>query len=404
MSTLTQRPSSAARSIRNAATSVRTVVADRIRAESVDFLLLAGTTIFLVIVGVVMVFSSSTVTSYRDSGDFFGAFVKQGGFALIGVPLMLILSRRSESFYMRFAWLALGVSSLLQLLVVATPLGITVAGNTNWLTIFGFQLQPSELIKLSLVAWLGMMVTRKQDELTSFTRGILPILIGAGIPITLVLIGGDLGTVVIMAAFVFGALFLIGVRLRLFILPLIMATLLFLLFAASSSNRMTRIMSFFGGGESVDYLSDGWQLKQGTFALANGGLFGVGIGQSTAKWSWLPAADNDFIFAIIGEELGLIGALVVLGMFGLLAFALVRVFVHATTPFGRTATAAVTVWMLLQATANIAVVLGVIPVLGVPLPLVSAGGTALLANLAALGIVLSVARSSAERPAVEHRS
>lgn len=369
---------------------------DRLRQESFDVLLLAGTTLVLVTIGVVMVFSSSTVTSLVESGSPFSSLIRQGLFAFVGVGLMLFASTRSERVLMRLAWLALGVTSFLQVLVVATPLGITVAGNTNWLDIAGIQFQPSEFIKVSLVVWLGMMVTRKEAVLDDFRNGLLPILIGAGIPMLLVIAGGDLGTVAIMALFVFGALILIGIPLRLFVLPGLAVLLGGLLMAVSSSNRMARILAFFNGSHDAnDYLSGGWQVQHGQFALANGGVFGVGIGNSTAKWSWLPAADNDFIFAIIGEELGLIGAVVVLLLFAALCVALVRVFMHATTPFGKTATAAVLVWIMAQAVANIAVVLGIIPVLGVPLPLVSSGGTALVSNLLAIGVALAAARSSA---------
>lgn len=369
---------------------------ERIRQESFDFLLLAGTTFALVFVGVFMVFSSSTVTSLLEDGSPFAAVTKQFLYAFLGLGVMLVLSGRPEQWFMRIAWLFLGFTSFLQLLVIATPLGVTVAGNTNWLDIAGFQLQPSEFIKVALVIWLGMMVSKKQQVLTNFKLGLAPILIGAALPMGLVILGGDLGTVMIMALFVFGALILIGIPWRLFIIPGVLVLLGALFMAVSSSNRMARIMSFFGGGDDAnDYLSGGWQVQHGQFALANGGIFGVGIGNSTAKWSWLPAADNDFIFAIIGEELGLVGALVVLFLFGLLGYALIRVFLHANTPFGRTASAAVLVWIMAQATANIAVVLGLIPVLGVPLPFVSSGGTALVSNLLAIGVVLSIARATA---------
>lgn len=369
--------------------------AARIKQESFDYLLVGGTTVALVIVGVFMVFSSSTVTGIASNGDPFAGVLKQGLFAFMGIAAMLLVSWLPESVFQRWAWTALGIASFLQVLVVATPLGVTVAGNTNWIDIAGIQLQPSEFIKVTLVIWLGMMVSRKEQVLNDFRRGLLPILIGAAIPLGLVAIGGDLGTLVIMVLFVFGALILIGIPFRLFLAPGLVVLLGGLMMAATSSNRMARIMSFFGGStDASDYLSGGWQLQHGLFALANGGLFGVGLGNSTAKWSWLPAADNDFIFAIIGEELGLIGALVVLVLFGLLCWGLLRVFSHATTPFGRTTSAAVMVWIMSQATANIAVVLGMFPVLGVPLPFVSAGGTALVSNLLAVGVVLSVARTT----------
>ncbi|HLP22926.1 MAG TPA: putative lipid II flippase FtsW [Microbacteriaceae bacterium] len=410
MSTRTPTPSSAktARGAARAGEFARTLTTSawrRVRQESLDVILLAGTTLILVIIGVTMVFSSSTVTSLVETGSPFASLGKQALFAFLGIGLMFVLSSRPERWFMRFAWLALGITSLLQLLVVATPLGITVAGNTNWISIAGVQFQPSEFMKVALVIWLGMMTTRKQDSLDDFRLGVLPILIGAAVPMLLVVIGGDLGTVGIMAGFVFLALVLIGIPMRHFLVPGLVVAAGAVLMAVSSSNRMARILSFVDRSKDAnDYLSSGWQVQHGQFALANGGLFGVGIGNSTAKWSWLPAADNDFIFAIIGEELGLIGAVLVLALFGVLCVALVRVFMHADTLFGRTATAAVLVWIMAQAVANIAVVLGIIPVLGVPLPLVSSGGTALVSNLAAIGVVLSVARASAHDRPIPERS
>jgi cell division protein FtsW len=363
-----------------------------LRAESGDYFLLLGTTIFLVVLGLVMVLSSSLVQSKLDEGDFLGQASRQGLWALFGVPIMLFASRMPQRFWMALAWPALGIACVMQLLVVATPLGIEVGGNTNWLALGSFQFQPSEAIKVALVLWLGTIVTKKQDKLDDFVHGLLPILLVGGGAIGLVLLGGDLGTVMVMAAMLLGALFLIGVKIRLLLVPLIAGAVLFGLVAVSSDSRLRRITSFLQENCTTIDQEDCWQSQHGMFALANGGVFGVGLGNSAAKWSWLPAADNDFIFAIIGEELGLIGAIVVIGLFALLGVAFARVLRSARTPFGSAATAMVTVWVIGQACVNIGVVLKVFPVLGVPLPLVSAGGTALLTTLFAIGIVLSVAR------------
>ncbi|BDZ53312.1 putative lipid II flippase FtsW [Agromyces marinus] len=373
------------------------------RSESKDWFLLLGTVLFLVVLGLVMVLSSSQVESaLANDGDFTSRAAQQATYALLGVPAMLIAGRMPEKFWMRIAWTALGISCILQVLVVATPLGVEVGGNTNWLRLApGVQFQPSELIKVALVLWLGLIVTKKQDHLGDFGKGIMPILIVGGGSIGLVLLGGDLGTVMVMAAMLIGTLFLIGVPLRLLAVPVIFGSVAFALVAVSSESRMRRITAFLEEDCAKYNLGDCWQIQHGTFALANGGFFGVGLGNSAAKWSWLPAADNDFIFAIIGEELGLIGAVVVIGLFVVLAIALARIMRHAATPFGRTVSAAVLVWVVGQACVNIGVVLGIFPVLGVPLPLVSAGGTALLTTLFAIGVVLSVARDpGAPAPAV----
>jgi cell division protein FtsW len=297
------------------------------KAESASYFLLLGTTLFLVVFGLVMVLSSSSVDSYLEKTGFFGTVLRQGGFALMGVPMMLVVSRMPLKFWQRVAWPALIVTSLMQCLVVFTPLGIEVAGNTNWLSIGGIQFQPSEGIKLALVIWLGVILSQKQHKLDDWRHVYIPVFGVGGGAVMLVLIGGDLGTVMIMAGILFGALFFAGVRLRMLAIPLVIGTVLALLMAVSSSNRMTRIMSFLGTGcdDSTGTISAAcWQPLHGTWALANGGVFGVGLGSSKAKWSWLPAADNDYIFAIIGEELGLIGAIVVLCMFILLAFAFMR--------------------------------------------------------------------------------
>lgn len=366
-----------------------------LRVESSDYFLLLGTTLFLVVFGLVMVLSSSVVESRIEDGGAFVQVGRQAAFAAVGIPVMLLASRVPERIWMLLAWPMLGIACVLQLLVVATPLGISVGGNTNWLSIAGFQFQPSEMIKVALVMWLGLIVTKKQHQLGDFVHGLLPILLVAGTAIGLVLLGGDLGTVMVMGAMLIGTLFLIGVKLRLLVGPVLVAALLFVIVAFSSENRMKRIMSFVQESCTKIDVDSCWQVQHGTFALANGGIFGVGLGNSAAKWSWLPAAANDFIFAIIGEELGLIGAVVVIALFVLLAVAFARVLRSARTPFGKAATAAVMVWVIVQACVNIGVVLRVFPVLGVPLPLVSAGGTALLTTLFAIGIVLSIARDPA---------
>ncbi|MFB2582825.1 putative lipid II flippase FtsW [Herbiconiux sp. P15] len=388
----TRLPSAKAASDR--AHSARISLGQAFTAESSNYFLLLGTTLFLVLLGLVMVLSSSSIDSYNGSQGFFGVFWKQGMFALIGIPLMLVISRLPIRFFKRWAWLAIFVAVGVQLLVF-TPLGIEVGGNLNWIGVGSVNFQPSELVKLALVVWMGSILTRKEPLLGNFAHVAIPILPVAGGAILLVLVGGDLGTVMIMAGLVFGALFFAGVKLRMLALPIIAAGLIAVVVAFSSESRTTRIMSFLSG-TNTDYEGTDWQAQHGEWALASGGVLGVGLGNSRAKWSWLPAADNDYIFAIIGEELGLVGAIVVLILFVALAIAFVRIIRSTNDMFSRVATGAVMVWLIGQAFVNIAVVLGVLPVLGVPLPLISSGGSALLTTLAAIGVVLAVARENAE--------
>jgi cell division protein FtsW len=192
---------------------------------------------------------------------------------------------------------------------------------------------------------------------------------------------------------VFGAVFFAGVKLRYLAVPIVAAGIAGLMFAFGTSSRQDRWQAFFSGcGSSDDYSGSCWQTVHGWWALASGGIFGVGLGNSKAKWSWLPEADNDFIFAIIGEELGLLGAIVVLLLFIVIAISFVRIIRANPDPFAKLVVSSVMVWIIGQAFVNIAVVLGVLPVLGVPLPLISAGGSALVTTLFAIGIVLSFAR------------
>jgi cell division protein FtsW len=342
----------------------------------------------------VMVLSSSSVESHNDTDNFFSRFWSQGAYALVGLPLMFLVSRIPMTFWKRSIWFILGGACFLQLLVLVTPLGVEIGGNRNWIRIGGFVGQPSEAIKLALVVWLGVVLARKQDLIDDWRHVALPILPIAGGAIGVVVLGGDLGTTIVMSAFVLGGLFFAGVRIRYLVAGLAGVALLAAFVAMSSASRMGRIAALFGGTSAANP-DVNWQIDNGFYALASGGVFGVGLGNSHSKWSWLPAADTDFIFAIIGEELGLIGAVVVLLLFVMLAVVFLRIIHSSTDTFPRVTTAAIMVWLIFQAFVNIAVVLGVIPVLGVPLPLISAGGTAMISSMIAIGIVLSFARHNA---------
>jgi len=381
--------------------SARISLGKVLRPESKNYFLLLGVTLFLVGLGLVMVLSSSSVESYEAGDGYFGLFWRQATFAMIGVPLMLIVSRFPAKFWKKWAWVFLVVAMGLQLLVF-TPLGYEIGGNRNWIEIGGFTAQPSEAVKLALVVWLGLVLTVKQPRLLEWKHALIPVIPFAGLSIGLVLLGGDLGTVVIMALIVFSALYFAGVRLRYIAIPVVAGAVLFLIMAITSANRMQRIMAFFGDGKG-DYENADWQSTHGTWALANGGLWGVGLGNSRAKYGWLPAISNDFIFAAIGEELGLIGAVLVLGLFVFLAVMFIRVIRSSDDSFVRITTGAVMAWIIGQALVNIGVVLGVLPVLGVPLPLLSSGGTALLTTLVAIGIILSFARERGRTGAPQPR-
>ena len=362
-------------------------------AETGNYFLLLGTTLFLVVFGLIMVLSSSAVESFKASGDFFNGFVRQVVFAAIGVPLMLIASRMRASFWKRWSGIFLLLALGLQFLTVATPLGHDRGGNRNWITIGTFSGQPSEFVKVSLVIWLGYILFKKREVMDNWRQLVVPLVPIGGAAVGLVLLGGDLGTSIILTAIVMGAIFFAGVKLRFLTVPIVLIGIAGAIAASARSSRQDRIQAFLSGCKSADdHLGNCWQTVHGWWALASGGLFGSGLGNSKAKWSWLPEADNDFIFAIIGEELGLLGAILVLALFVVLAIAFVRIIRASTDPFARVTVSAVMVWIVGQAFINIAVVLGILPVLGVPLPLISAGGSALVTSLIGIGIVLSFAR------------
>lgn len=354
-------------------------------------------TFLLVGIGLIMVLSSSSITSYLAEEGFFGGFWRQATFALIGIPLMLLAASFPISFWKKWAWAFLIVGLGLQMLVF-TPLGIEVYGNRNWIQIGSIGGQPSEMLKLALVVWIGAVLLAKEPLLGKPVHELIPVVLpGAVLALGLVLLGRDLGTTLIMGATVLGAMFFGGVSWKTLVGTAAAAALLAATMVVTSPNRMNRLFGHVSGND--DYSGLGWQPLHGLWALAGGGVFGVGLGGSKAKWSWLPAADNDYIFAIIGEELGLVGALLVIVLFVALAAAMLRVISRARDRFGRAVVGGILVWIVGQAFVNIGVVIGVFPVLGVPLPLISSGGTALIACLLAMGVVISIARDGAAHQA-----
>lgn len=361
--------------------------------------LLYAITFLLVGIGLIMVLSSSSITSYLAKEGFFGGFWRQAGYALIGLPLMLIAAAMPVEFWKRWAWWLLGLGMALQLLVFVPGVGIDNFGNRNWIRIAGVTGQPSELLKLALIVWIGAVLLKKEPLLGRVRHELIPVIFpGAVLALGLVLAGKDLGTTMVMGVTVLGAMYFGGVSWKSLGITALGAALGVLFFVVTSQNRLARV---FASGD--DYSGLDWQPLHGRWALAGGGLFGVGLGGSKAKWSWLPAADNDYIFAIIGEELGFVGALLVILIFVALAVMMLRALSRARDRFGRAVVGGVLVWIVGQAFVNIGVVIGVFPVLGVPLPLISSGGTALIACLLAMGVVISIARDGAAYQAEKAR-
>jgi cell division protein FtsW len=368
---------------------------DNFRAESIYFYRLAGLTGFLVVFGLVMVLSSSSIDSLVANRDAYYIFSRQFLYALIGLALMLVIASLPVSFIRNRVGLVLMIGFGLQL---AVPfIGISVNGNTNWLSIAGFTLQPSEFLKLALIMYMGWFISNREFEMDNPQRVLYPLLAVGGGAVLLVMFGRDLGTAVIFSFIIFGTLLMAGAPGKILGRVALLAIGLAVVATATSASRMARITAWLNpGSASSDAFN--WQFEHGTWALAAGGVFGVGLGNSKMKWSWIPEVENDFIFAVIGEELGLVGAMVVIGMFALLIASLIRIMLRAQSTFARVTTLGVVIWILSQSAVNIAVVLGVLPVLGVPLPLISAGGSSLIATLAGIGLVLAFEKDNHRQP------
>jgi len=374
-----------------------------------SYYVLAGASALLLVIGLVMVLSSSSVESLADGNSPYAVFFDQAKYALMGLPVLLVLSRLPVRVFKRIAWPALIAAMIFQLLVFS-PLGRAVGGNKGWIYLGPISAQPSEALKLALALWLGVVLTRKQALLDRWQHVFVPAVLVASAAVLLVLAGHDLGTAMVMIVLVAGALFVAGVPMKMFAVAGVAGAGVAVILAATSSNRTARISSWLNS-DTCSTSGACYQTLHGGWGLASGGIGGLGLGQSREKWSYLPAAHNDFIFAILGEELGLVGTVIVLGLFGLLAFAMIRVIRRHPDPFVQITTGAILCWIIGQALLNIAVVIGLAPVIGVPLPLVSAGGSALIMTMAALGIVISFARSEpgaaealAARPGVVRRS
>ena len=354
-----------------------------------SYYLILGAALALTAIGLMMVLSASSVEAISEGKDTFDLFIKQAVWASAGLVLMLVLSRLGPRAYKALAWPSLGIAIVLLVLVLA--IGVEINGNKNWIRIGSQTFQPSEPTKLALALWFAAVLERKKALIRDWRHALIPALPFGGLPIGLVLLGGDLGTGLVLMMIAGAALFFAGAPLKLFALTGTAALAGSLLMVATSSNRGGRISAWLGlncdDGADLCLQSD-----NGLFAMASGGWFGVGIGQSRQKWNWIPEAHNDFIFAIIGEEFGLIGTLVVVLLFGILAVATIRVALRYTDPFVRILMGSILVWLIGQAFVNIGMVTGLLPVIGVPLPFISYGGSALTFTLAAVGVLLSFAR------------
>jgi cell division protein FtsW len=353
------------------------------------YLLMSASTLLLTI-GLMEVLSASSVDGYLKHGNSYYWFLRQLTWVLLALPVAFVASRLPHRVLRFFAWPGLVVAVVL-LGLTQTSLGVAVNGNQNWLQLGPLRIQPSEIAKLALILWCAHVYARKERLLGDWRHTLVPVLPVSVLLVGMVILGGDLGTALVLMAIILGMLWVVGAPARLFVGALVSVAVLALYIASTSKERLERLTNF--ADPFKDYQGAGWQSAHGLFAMSSGGLFGKGISASQQKWGSLPEAHTDFIFAVLGEELGLVGTLLVLALFLTIAYAGVRVAVRTTDPFVRYMAAGITVWLTAQMMINVGMVLALLPVIGLPLPLVSYGGSALLPSLVALGLLVSFARS-----------
>jgi cell division protein FtsW len=358
--------------------------------------LLLGSTMFLTIGGLIMVLSAGSISAAQGYGSSFWYFNRQVLFAIVGLGVMVLMLRLPYRAWRRLSLPLLVVVLPLMVIALHPASGTALYGASRWIDLGFTTLQPSELMKPALVAFTATVLASKWNKLDDPVHLLIPLAPIVLLVAVLVLLQKDLGTTAILCGSVFVLLFVAGVRFRYLFWTAAagLGASAYLIFGVDY--RRTRLIDSWLNSRA-DPRGAGFQLIQGLIALASGGWFGVGLGNSRQKWDYLPNAHSDFIFAVIGEELGLIGALVVLVAFGVLLCAGIRIAVQAPDAFGRLLATGITTWIGLQTIVNLGAVTGLLPITGVPLPLVSFGGSALVVTLAGIGVLGSVARGSVAR-------
>jgi cell division protein FtsW len=349
----------------------------------------------LTLLGLVMVLSASSVESYRQDGSSYSVFGRQLVFCLGGLVVFWAGMRITPKALRMLAPLLLVVSMLALALVLVPGIGQLRGGARSWFVLGPVSLQPAELAKVAMALWGAHVLAVRQRLLGNWRQALSPVLPVALVLFTLIVVEPDMGTAMSLAIVVAALLFFAGVPMRLMTALSVGGLVGAVILGLSAGYRQSRIVSFLNASTS-DPLGAAYQARQALYSLADGGLFGVGLGQGRAKWSYLPNAQNDFIYAIIGEELGMVGAVAVLVLFGLLAYVGLRIAARNTDPWLRLVVATLTVWMVGQATINIGYVVGLLPVTGIPLPLVSSGGSALVSAMFVGGLLANAARHEPE--------
>ncbi|HEX4832566.1 MAG TPA: putative lipid II flippase FtsW [Trebonia sp.] len=356
------------------------------------YYLILGITALLLLLGLVMVLSTGSIRDLTAGYSPYSDFIKQLVGVLVAIPVTWVVARSSPRVFRAAGYPLLAVSIIGLALTFIPAVSPPVNGASRWIMIGPVQFQPSELAKLALVVWGADLLARKEKLglLRDWRHMLVPLMPGAGLLAMLVIAGDDLGTTIILVIILLALLWVAGAPGRVFTLMLILMGLVLVLLMVTSPYRAERLTSFLNPRSDLGGVN--YQGNNGLVALGSGGFFGVGLGASGAKWGYVPEDWSDYIFAIIGEELGLVGTLCVTALYGALAYAGLRVARRAEDTFSRLAAAAITIWVAMQAIVNMGAVIGVLPITGIPLPLVSEGLSSVLVTMVALGVLMSFAR------------
>jgi len=359
-----------------------------------SYYLILGATALLLCLGLMMVLSTTSVTDLNQGESPYHDFEWQVIGIVVGLPIMWLMARSSPRVFRAMAYPLLAVSVIGLGLTLIPGVAVVHNGVARWIAVGPVTVQPSELAKLALAVWGADLLARKEKlgMLADWRHLLVPLIPGAGVLALLVMAGQDLGTTSILLIILLALLWVAGIPSRVFAALLILLGLVLVLLYVSRGYGSARIEDFLHPSGNTNPVGTNQQSIQGKYALGSGGLFGSGLGASKEQWNWLPEDSSDFIFAIIGEELGLVGTLCVTALYGGLAYAGLRVARRAPDTFSRLAAATITAWIVMQAVVNIGAVIGVFPITGVPLPLVSQGLSSVLVTMVGLGMLMSFAR------------
>jgi len=355
-----------------------------------SFHLIIAVTALLTTLGLIMVLSASGVYSYDSDGSPWAVFGRQVLWTAIGLVAFYFALRIRVATLRKLAFPGFAFTIVLLVLVLIPGIGKVANGSRGWFVVAGFSMQPSELAKISFAIWGAHLLAARRMERASLREMLIPLVPAAVIALALIVAQPDLGQTVSLGIILLGLLWYAGLPLKVFVSSLFAVVASAIVLAFAEGYRSDRVQSWLNPG--ADTQGSGYQARQARFALANGGVFGDGLGQGTAKWNYLPNAHNDFIFAIIGEELGLIGATGLLALFGLFAYTGMRIARRSVDPFLRLLSATTTLWLIGQMFINVGYVVGLLPVTGLQLPLISAGGSSQATTLLMMGLLTNAAR------------